>query len=305
MAKPRTVSILAVVLLALAVTPALPPTHAGAASQVITTLSFSGHEDDDLLFMNPDIASDVQAGYNVWVVYLTAGDIPYRPGKSYGGMEYANMRIEGERAAYARAAGVPNVWTFQQMTFAGHPVATNYLNGTNVHLVFTFIHAAAGPEDNCGDLYRMLQDWNYVAQPIDGRPSYNRITFISMLSALIGYVQPDYVRTQSTIGHRDPIVDHVDHVAGAILAADADVDGLNNTSVSRYEYTGYDSTEYPETISGYWLGEKTDIWNQYIPHDPELVPGAWGAMMTRQVIRPGRIFAPGVPWIPPGDFTCS
>jgi hypothetical protein len=37
-----------------------------------TTMSFVAHQDDDLLFMNPDITSDVQAGCNIWIVLQNA-----------------------------------------------------------------------------------------------------------------------------------------------------------------------------------------------------------------------------------------
>jgi LmbE family N-acetylglucosaminyl deacetylase len=267
-----------------------------------TTLTFVAHQDDDLLFMNPDVASDIQAGYNVWVVYLTAGDIPYREGNNYGGMEYVDMRIQGVRAAYARTASVPNNWTYQAMYFNGHEVATNVLNGTNVRLVFTFMHAAANPEDSCGDLFRMLHDPSFVANPIDGRAPYTYGSYVGMLRSIIQTANPNYMRTQSTIGHRDAIVDHVDHVAGAILAADADVDGQNNTWKPRYEYSGYVIQNFPENIFGYWRNEKTAIWDQYLPNDPELAPGSWSNLMGRQYIMSGRIFAAGVPWVPPGDF---
>jgi LmbE family N-acetylglucosaminyl deacetylase len=274
-----------------------------AAAAVTTTLSFVAHQDDDLLFMNPDIASDVQAGYSVWVVYLTAGEVPYRDGKTYGGMEYANMRIEGARAAYALAANVPNQWTYEAMYLNGHEVATNQLDGTDVHLVFTFIHAAAAPEDPYGDLYRMLADSTYVATPIDGRAPYTQDSFVGMLSSIIQTVNPDYIRTQSSIGHRDvPNVDHIDHTAGAILAADANVDAQGATVITRYEYQDYIIKAYSDNIFGYWQTQKTAIWDQYWPHDPEVDPGYWADVMARQYMPSDRIFWPGTLWVPPGDF---
>jgi LmbE family N-acetylglucosaminyl deacetylase len=269
--------------------------------RVVTTVSFVAHQDDDLLFMNPDVASDVQAGYNVWIVYTTAGDIPYRAGKNYGGIQYANMRIDGARAAWARGAKVASNWVFEQMTFAGHPLATNRLTGTNLRLVFTFIHAAAGPEDNCGDLYRMWHDPTYVAQPIDGRPSYKKSSFTAMLNGILTTARPDYIRTQSTIGHREG--DNVDHTSSALFVADADVDSAKRTRIRRDEYQGYIITGFPDNVAGYWKTEKTAIWNQYWPHDPELNSTSWQNVMGKEYRPTGRIFYPGTPWVPPSDFT--
>jgi LmbE family N-acetylglucosaminyl deacetylase len=275
-----------------------PVTSAKAAGT--TTLSFVAHQDDDLLFMNPDIASDIQAGYNVWVVYLTAGEVPERPA-----MEYANQRIEGERAAYARAAGRANSWTYEPMYFNGHELATNRLNGTNVHLVFTYVHAAAGacdtPDgDPQGDLYRMLHDDSFVASPIDGRAPYTRASFTGMLRSIIGAVGPDYMRSPSSIGHREG--DHVDHTSAAVLVADADTTGNGDTWIRRDEYQGYIIESFPENVSGYWLNEKTAIWDQYWPHDPALNDTSHRAKLSRQYRPEGRIFRPGTPWVGPGDF---
>ena len=266
-----------------------------------TTVTFCAHQDDDLLFMNPDVASDIQAGYDVWVVYLTAGDIPFRPNKLYGGLEYSYLRLQGLRAAYARAAGVPSDWVHEELSLASRPVATNVLAGTNLRLVFTFIHAAAGPEDGCGDLWRMWHDPAFLAQPIDCRPAYDKATFIDLLRAILATAGPDYIRSQSTIGHR--FGDHVDHVSGALLVADADADAEGRTLIQRDEYTGYAIRGMPDNVFGYWRDEKAAIWNEYWPHDPELNGTAWQEVMGREYSPQDRRFAPGAPWVPPGDFT--
>ncbi|MET9626510.1 PIG-L family deacetylase [Lentzea sp. NPDC006480] len=269
-----------------------------------TTLTFVAHQDDDLLFMNPDIAMDVEAGNNVWVVYLTAGEVHTRDP-----MSYANMRIEGERAAYAKTARVPNKWTYEELWVNGRPLATNRLNGTNVRLVFTFVHGASGEckdvnGDPRGDLYRMLKDPSYVARPIDGRPSYTRESFTAVLHTLIGYVNPAHIRSSSTIGHRDdPNSDHVDHTSGAIFAAEADLDSARNTWIRRDEYTGYHSRDLPENVFGYWQTRKIEIWDEYWPHDPAVARDSHAYAFSRQIRPDDRVFRPGTPWVPPGDFS--
>ncbi|MET9227071.1 PIG-L family deacetylase [Lentzea sp. NPDC003310] len=269
----------------------------------MTTLSFIAHQDDDLLFMNPDIASDVWAGKETWIAYLTAGDIPHRPGTSHGGIQYAEMRMDGVRAAYARTAGVANNWHYEEMTFGGHPVSTNRLAGTNVRIVYTYVHAAAGPEDNFGDLWRLLNVPGFQAQPIDGRPAYTYQGFVGMIRGIIDRVAPSLVRTGSSIGHREG--DHIDHTAAAILVADANTDAQGRTAVLRQEYTGYRVLAFPENVGGALCAKKTEIWEAYWPHDPELDEWSWRAALSRRYAPEGRLFRPGVPWIPPGDFASS
>ncbi|GAB2828881.1 hypothetical protein GCM10027200_30400 [Lentzea nigeriaca] len=273
------------------------------ASQT-TTVSFVAHPDDDLLFMNPDIASDIQAGFDVWVVYLTAGDVPLRPGKSHGGMDYVDMRINGARAAYARAARSPNSWVFEEMEFGDHVVVTNRLEDANVRLVFTFIHAASGPEDNCGDLYRLWNDPDFTADPIDGRPGYTRASIGTMIRGVLDTAQPSYIRTLSTLGHHEG--DHIDHTAAALLVAEANRDEDGFTLVQRDEYIGYlasrEESLWDENVFGFWLDEKIAIWNEYWPRDPELFAGAWFRAMARQYLLDDRTDPPGNVWEPPTDF---
>lgn len=66
---------------------------------------FVGHQDDDLLFMNPDIAASIDAGNDVVTVYVTAGTVAYE--------ERLAMRERGILNAYTQmiepAAAVTDV----------------------------------------------------------------------------------------------------------------------------------------------------------------------------------------------------
>src|SRR3546814_8179387 len=70
----------------------------------IKDLVFVPHQDDDLLFMNPDIESAIDAGGCVQVVYLTASE-------RGEGEPYMLGRERGVRAAYAYMAQVADQWT--------------------------------------------------------------------------------------------------------------------------------------------------------------------------------------------------
>src|SRR6266545_5005977 len=86
------------------------------------------HQDDELLFMNPDLLESLRAGHCVRTVYLTAGDA----GK---GMAYAMTRDLGMRAVYAEMAVAADVWTETQAAFANKSVLISTLQGTDVSLV--------------------------------------------------------------------------------------------------------------------------------------------------------------------------
>ena len=277
-----------------AVVPAKLTTHANDSTpsqKVRTTLNFVAHQDDDLLFMNPDIASDMQAGDRVWVVYLTAGEVPP------GNYEYAKKRVEGEYAAYARAAHVPNRWTQETIYYGGHELSSSTLNGTRVRLVFTYIHAADSFHgEPYGDLWRMRHDETFEAFPLDGRASYTHDELVDTLREMIYAVNPDLIRTQNT--QFEP-KDHVDHTSAAIFAAEADtIDGA--TMIERSEYFDYQIGDFKENYTGYWVREKTAIWHTYMRYDREVGPGAWDGCMAKEYVRGS--YLPGDEWSPPDDF---
>jgi len=87
-----------------------------ASSQVTPTspvvMQVVAHEDDDILFMNPDLSASVSAGTGVVTVYVTAGEAN---GSLTGDSRtnYAAQREEGARAAYAamvKQSNTPQTW---------------------------------------------------------------------------------------------------------------------------------------------------------------------------------------------------
>ena len=64
------------------------------------------HQDDDLIFANPDIAESIAAGNTVSIIYTTSG-----LDTATDSTAYWLARLNGERAAYAQMAGVANTWT--------------------------------------------------------------------------------------------------------------------------------------------------------------------------------------------------
>ena len=99
---------------------AAPPTLAQCHG--IKDLAFVAHLDDDLLFMNPDIASNIEAGGCVRLVYLTASDAGEGDGYMLG-------RERGVRAAYAYMAHQPEEWKEDAGTAGGRRIARFTLKG--------------------------------------------------------------------------------------------------------------------------------------------------------------------------------
>src|SRR5579871_4261019 len=70
------------------------------------------HQDDDLLFMQPDVIEAVRRGTGVTNVYVTAGN-------GTKGTDAANIRYAGLRSAYAAAAGEDD-WFCGWIEIANH-----------------------------------------------------------------------------------------------------------------------------------------------------------------------------------------
>ena len=105
---------------------------------------FVAHEDDDLLFLNPDIAHAFADGRYIITVYFTAGSCTGDTGEN----AYYLDREAGVRAAYARLANVANEWTV-----IDQPVREVRLTAEpRISLVFFRLHASKSEAGNVCDL---------------------------------------------------------------------------------------------------------------------------------------------------------
>ena len=103
------------------------------------------HEDDDLLFMNPDIAASIAAGHRVVIVHVTAGDLP--PDSVPDFTQYWIDRERGILNAFSAMAGAaafdryapvgtaPDGWTASVATY-GALAAARYDLGDQISAVF-------------------------------------------------------------------------------------------------------------------------------------------------------------------------
>ena len=100
-----------------------------------TDLYVVAHEDDDLLFMNPDIANSIEAGNHVVVIHLTAGDISpagmsrladqptpqqYWVDRERGSLNaYTFMAEDAAYTAYVPGMSISSAWSATTLEIAG------------------------------------------------------------------------------------------------------------------------------------------------------------------------------------------
>jgi hypothetical protein len=175
---------------------------------------FVAHQDDDLLFMNPDIERSILAGKRTQAVFVTAGDdgscTPCWQG-----------RENGIWNAYAAMANVAKDWTCAPRTFHGKTVSSCVLN-TAPHVSVVFMRL---PDGGLASLWATDSGPPFWVTPVpsltsvDGAYTVTKAEAITLVYDVIADFHPAVVGTMdSTLAYGD---DHPDHQTSALLALEA------------------------------------------------------------------------------------
>ncbi|MGB3290495.1 MAG: PIG-L family deacetylase, partial [Burkholderiaceae bacterium] len=246
----------------------------------IRDLVFVPHQDDDLLFMNPDIESAIAAGGCVQVVYLTASE-------RGEGEPYMLGRERGVRAAYAYMAQAPNQWTSDSVTIDTRNIVR-----------YTLL---ANPRIQM--LYMRLKDpwlgkgWGSLT-PLSQVESVPGTTAQTLGEVSYSYTRDDLLNTIAgiirayapfTIRHMDDTVavpytslcwrcaghDHPDHIASARLVRDV-LRTLPEGLFAEVAYVDYPSQEREANLSSAEVESKTEAFRRYAWDDYRYCSGAEG-----------------------------
>jgi LmbE family N-acetylglucosaminyl deacetylase len=207
------------------------------------------HQDDDLLFMNPDLSARLRAGHTIDVVYVTAGD---------AGHEQAvwSRREAGVRAAYAAMAGESDVWNETDEMIAGEPVVRESL-AARPWIRLTFLRLPDGNIAGRGFGHgSLLQLWNgqLITLPVMGDSAagatYSHEQIVSVLVAILEDAHADALFTLDSTGLYSPspgFGDHTDHVVSARLALEASLAYATPHRLSLYRT--YNISDLPANLS--------------------------------------------------------
>lgn len=163
------------------------------------------HQDDDLLFMNPDIQNSIRAGNVVRTLYVTNG-------QGGAGLPFVTVRENGVRAAYAVMAGVPNVWTDELLSVNGHLIRASRLAGSNVSLNFLRLPTS----DKAANLLTLWELSSPSITSDDGANTFTRDDLIATMAAFMAIGPAQRVSTLNSTGTDS--ADHVDHLYAARFA---------------------------------------------------------------------------------------
>ncbi len=203
----------------------------------VANLTIVAHQDDDLLFMQPDELEAVQGGAGTVNVYVTAGN-------NTQGVEYSEQRDIGLMAAYAQIAG-SDAWSCGWIEVAGHAAQHCRLDTINASLLFLDYPDGGKDGSYPNSLLHLWEGTIDGADTIARRPThYDQAGLIAAVAEIITDTQPNTIRTlevSATHGR-----DHSDHMfvgALAVLAA-----AQTTTTAALISYRGYDTESEPENV---------------------------------------------------------
>ena len=229
-------------------------------------MTIVAHQDDDLLFMNPDIQEGISAGRDVTVVYVTAGDAG-EP-QSYWG-----ERETGVKAAYATMAGVSD-WVDEVVRFrhdgTDYQVHSSTLQSAPQIRLY-FLRLPDGGELGFSrygfESLAQLNDGRITEiSTVDGAATYTRAEVVRLLEGLLERHQPDQIRVQD---HESQFADgeHRDHVHTAIYTEEA-IAGYSASQYTVTSYVHYATSDLRANLDAQTADQTLQTFEDYAEFDP-------------------------------------
>ena len=266
-----------------------------------SVLNIVAHEDDDLLFLNPDLQASIDAGKCITTVFVTAGD-------AGAGESYSTVREKGSEAAYAYMynAQLPGVWQSRKLHVNDVPLTYATMDGAP-GLSLIFLNLPDGnmrgngftSRDNAS-LARLRGGSINAIAPLEGKGSYTADQLTAMLLLIMNTYQPDEVRTQNYSNNRHD-GDHSDHHAVGYFATEA-FKNYHAAAILR-SYAGYTTRLLPTNVSGSVLAAKEGAFFTYAGFDGAACASvadcygvtAYGSYLPRQYSRVVATRQPSLP----------
>ncbi|KAA8646984.1 uncharacterized protein ATNIH1004_005663 [Aspergillus tanneri] len=239
-----------------------------AAQVSAKTLNIVAHQDDDLLFLSPDLLHNVHGNEPLRTIFLTAGD-------AGNDAAYWTRRQEGSMAAYAMMAGVPNEWTPEDAGYDNVHIPMFTLEGKpDISLVY--LQLPDGNMDGSGfestnheSLSKLWKGDIQTINSVNGKATYTKDSLTSVLTRLIDDFDPLRINTQNFVDNISDN-DHSDHYTTAYFAHLAASQATNEAEFAGY--LGYDVTARGANVQGENLQTKQNVFFYYAGFDPGTCP---------------------------------
>lgn len=234
-----------------------------------TVMNIVAHQDDDLLFMNPDLQHQIDMKYCVRTVYVTSGDA----GQS---SQYWLSRERASESAYAYMFGLGTsvIWTQRTVTIGAHEFVTVVNPKGNMQVSLIFMRLPDGNLTGHGFNSSGFQSLAELASgkiprllAVDGQSYYSASDLVKALTDLMTIYTPTIINTQAAVNLGGQFSDHSDHVTvGQFVNKSYDL-YQDQANVSLNHYIGYPIRGYDENVFGDDLNRKTNAFLAYATFD--------------------------------------
>lgn len=217
-------------------------------------MNIVAHQDDDLLFMNPDTLHSLQAGDCIRTVYLTAGDAGLT-------QTYWLGREQGSQAAYSTMESSQNLWVTRIVQISDKAYLNVSHPRSDYKVSLIFVRLPDGNMQGQGfsqyfdeSLAKLESGRINVVNSVDNQSAYTKDQLIDALVQLMRAYGVDEIRTQSNyLSKQYP--DHSDHMAVSRLAQASYKKYLQNSfdntvTIPISYYVGYPERELPPNVIG-------------------------------------------------------
>lgn len=227
------------------------------------------HQDDDLLFMSPDIGRAIHDPEPVATVYLTAGDSG-RTDDAY----YVEREV-GVMAAYAELATVADPhWTEERLALHGHDVLVRRMREVDVSIAFLRLPDGNGDGAGYGtslgtaggSLAKLWDRRIPSLRAVDGSATYDRDELVDTLSELFRHFRAS--RIDALDGTNAFGFDHSDHVHAGLFTQEA----APPTATLRF-YRGYNIRDEVTNLNSDEVQTKWAAFGKYMQHDAAICRG--------------------------------
>lgn len=260
-----------------------------------TVLNVVAHQDDDLLFLSPDLLHDIHDQKCVRTVYVTAGD-------AGADKLYWLNREKGSQAAYAKMLhDEQNTWEDRTIKLGENrfATATNPRGNASISLIYLRLpdgnlHGEGFRSSKYSSLSLLRQGQIPDIQSVDGQSTYSADELETALLDLIKLYEPDVIKTQAPRNANDIFPDHSDHKSVGLLTKSVVSKLPVQSRPDLAFYIGYPIRGNDENISGQDLEDKNEAFLAYAAYDPSVCHGrdecsatpTYGSYLKRQFRMP-------------------
>ncbi|WP_018687167.1 PIG-L family deacetylase [Actinokineospora enzanensis] len=286
---------LAVAAVALAAAAVVAPV-AAAAPPTPVVVNVVAHQDDDILFLDPDLRNSIHAGRQVSTVFVTAGEAWLTPGDpgtppDQAGCRapdlvreaYAYCRQRGAMSAWANMAGVADTWSTDRLSVTTATGVVRVERRTlvqqpNIRLLFLNLpeNADGNPDVSGPDGESLVHLWqgDRTANTLvpwgntNKRYTYDHARLTQVLTGILEQSHATVIRTQDP--QPDPRYrgDHNDHVMTARFTTEAaGVYAATHPSSQLYHYRDYNIADAQQNLPGPLRSAKGATFSAYAAWD--------------------------------------